>query len=126
MLDAQQRIRDFNFLTEQYLRCVRSETDQAQLGKDAATREQLMSERIVAHNAAQAKLMGYANCFNEQLRAFKASGGGSGALAADCSAQLAGAAAGSESNAASAGLLHAPLQVPRSRLGSTLVCERTM
>src|SRR5262245_43896628 len=47
-----------------YLRCIRGEASQSSVGKDDATKRQIVEDYIKAHNAAATELTGLARCFN--------------------------------------------------------------
>jgi TonB family protein len=68
----------------EYLRCIKGETSQATVGKDQATREQLLQNYVSSHNAAADQVAGIADCFNAQLETYKKTKGGAGGKTADC------------------------------------------
>jgi TonB family protein len=103
MADAVARMRTYNSDVEAYLRCLASEADQASVGKDRATGQSLYETRAALHNSAVERLTGLANCLNLELREFKATGGGSKAAEADCTAALTAVHEGAESNAPTTG-----------------------
>jgi TonB family protein len=75
----------------EYLRCIKGDTSQATVGKDQATREQLLKDYVASHNAAADQLAGLADCFNAQLETFRKTKGGAGGKTADCASFMAAA-----------------------------------
>lgn len=75
----------------EYLRCIKGDTSQSTVGKDQATREQLLKGYVDSHNAATDQLAGLADCFNAQLEAYRNTKGGAGGKTADCASFMASA-----------------------------------
>ncbi len=75
-----------------YASCLQGELGQKSIGKDQAAKEALNKQYSSAHAAAAQEVNGLANCFNEQLESFKASGGGTSMRPADCAKHIAAAA----------------------------------
>jgi TonB family protein len=75
----------------EYLRCIKGETSQATVGKDEATREQLLKDYVASHNSATDQLAGLADCFNAQLEIWRKTKGGAGGKTADCTSYMAAA-----------------------------------
>jgi TonB family protein len=68
----------------EYLRCIKGDTSQATVGKDPATRQQLMQNYVGSYKAATDQLVGIADCFNAQLETYRKTKGGAGGKTADC------------------------------------------
>jgi TonB family protein len=81
-----------------YVNCLEGETDQLEVGAGTNELQVTQSRHAEAHNAAVNELVGITNCFNEQLRTFRESGGGAGGAEADCTAQIDAANGGADPN----------------------------
>lgn len=92
MAEAQKAVVAFANAVVDYASCLQGELGQKSIGKDQAAKEALNKEYAAAHTAAAQEVNGLANCFNEQLESFKASGGGTSMRPADCSKHIAAAA----------------------------------
>jgi TonB family protein len=92
MAATQKQIVTFADAVAEYARCLQGELGQKSIGKDEAAKAELNKTYAAAHNAAADEVSGLANCFNEQLDTFKASGGGTAMRAVDCSKHVADAA----------------------------------
>lgn len=86
-----QALLEFDRDVGEYLRCIKGETSQETVGKDAQTREQLLKEYVASHNAAADQLTGLADCYNAQLETFRGTKGGAGGKTADCASHMAAA-----------------------------------
>lgn len=75
----------------EYLRCIKGETSQATVGKDAQTREKILQEYVDSHNSMSDQLAGLAACFNANLESYRSTKGGAGGKTADCSTHMAAA-----------------------------------
>ncbi|HEY0941596.1 MAG TPA: energy transducer TonB [Steroidobacter sp.] len=75
----------------EYLRCIKGETSQATVGKDAQTREKILQEYVDSHNSMSDQLAGLAACFNANLDSYRNTKGGAGGKTADCSTHMAAA-----------------------------------
>jgi TonB family protein len=98
MVDAMRRLRAYNESMNDYLNCLEGEKDQREVGAGVNELQQTQSRHVEGHNAAVSELVGITNCFNDQLRIFRESGGGAGGGEADCSAQIEAAKAGADPN----------------------------
>jgi TonB family protein len=92
MTSAGQQLVKFSDEVRDYLRCLNGEVSQKTVGKDEAARQQLAQEYLKAHQEAANELNGLADCYGEQLKTFKSSGGGTQQRPADCSSFIAAAA----------------------------------
>lgn len=92
MAAAQKSLVGFADQVREYLRCLNGETSQKSIGKDEAARQEIAKAHLAAHQTAADELAGLAECYNEQLKSFKSSGGGTQKRAADCSSFIAAAA----------------------------------
>lgn len=75
----------------EYLRCIKGDASQAQVGKDDQTREKILTEYVASHNSAADELAGLAACYNAKLEAYHSTKGGAGGKTADCSKHMAAA-----------------------------------
>ena len=75
----------------EYLRCIKGDASQAQVGKDDQTREKILKEYVASHNSAADELAGLAACYNAQLESYRSTKGGAGGKTADCSTHMAAA-----------------------------------
>jgi TonB family protein len=98
MLDAMHRLRAYNGSMNVYFNCLEGETDQLEVGAGVNALQEAQSRHAEAHNAAVSELVGITNCFNDQLRVFRESGGGAGGGEADCTVQIDAAKAGADPN----------------------------
>src|SRR5262245_65762282 len=60
LLDAHQKLREFDRQVGEYQSCLAGETSQKSVGKDEAARQQLAEAQVAAHNAAADELSGLA------------------------------------------------------------------
>ncbi|MET0658615.1 MAG: hypothetical protein ABW110_10730, partial [Steroidobacteraceae bacterium] len=86
LLEAHQKLREFDRQVGAYQSCLAGETSQKSVGKDEAARRQLAEAQAAAHNEAADELSGLAACLQAQIEAFKTSGGGTENKPADCDA----------------------------------------
>jgi len=100
MATAARKVREYNADMELYLDCLKTTAQQKTVGAGKKETFDTNLKLMEIHDDGVRRLTGIANCLNEQLREFKATGGGSGSKEpADCSAAMAAARAGAESNA---------------------------
>jgi len=100
MAAAARKVRQYNADMEVYLDCLKTTTQQKTVGAGWKESIDTHVKLMQIYDDAVVKLTGTANCMNDQLREFKATGGGSGSKEpADCSAAFAAVKAGAESNA---------------------------
>ncbi len=92
MATAQKDIVAFADAVAEYARCLQGELDQKSIGKSDAEKAELGKSYAAAYEPAAHEATGLAACFNEQLDAFKSSGGGKSMRAADCKRHIAAAA----------------------------------
>lgn len=92
MATAQREVIAFADTVAEYARCLEGELAQKALGKDDAEKAKLSETYATAYEPVAQQATGLAICFNEQLDAFKASGGGESMRAADCAQHIAAAA----------------------------------
>ncbi|HKQ83043.1 MAG TPA: energy transducer TonB [Steroidobacteraceae bacterium] len=86
LLDAHQKLREFDRQVGAYQSCLAGEVSQKSVGKDEATRQQLAAAQAAAHNEAADELSALAACLQAQIEAFKTSGGGTENKPAACDA----------------------------------------
>ena len=92
MATAQRDVIAFADAAAEYARCLEGELGQKALGKDDAEKAKLSEAYAATYAPLAQQATGLAMCFNEQLEAFKASGGGQAMQAADCAQHIAAAA----------------------------------
>ncbi len=92
MAATQKQVVAFADDVAKYVSCLQGELGQKSIGKSEAEKATLTKSYAEAHNEAADQVSGLASCFNEQLDAFKESGGGTQMRTVDCKAHIAGAA----------------------------------
>lgn len=97
MAATQKEVVAFADAVTKYVSCLQGELGQKSIGKSEAEKSALTKSYAEAHNAAADEVTGFATCFNEQLDAFKASGGGTQMQTVDCKTHIANAAQRAES-----------------------------
>jgi TonB family protein len=91
MAATQKQVVAYADAVTKYVSCLQGELGQKSIGKSDAEKAELNKQYAEAHNEAADQVSGLASCFNEQLDAFKASGGGTQMRAVDCKAHIASA-----------------------------------
>ncbi len=107
----------------EYLRCIKGDASQAQVGKDEQTREKILTEYVASHNSAADDLAGLAACFNAQLEAYRDTKGGAGGKTADCSKHMAAAKNRTPAPALAPGGTPAPSPIVKEADGHSFEAE---
>lgn len=92
MATAQKEVIEFANSIAEYARCLEGELGQKSIGKDEAEKAELGKSYVTAYEPAAQEAAGLAACFNEQVEAFKASGGGTSMRPVNCAQHIAAAA----------------------------------
>lgn len=92
MATAQKGVIEFANATAEYARCLEGELGQKAIGKDEAAKAELSKSYAAVYAPAAQEATGLATCFNEQVEAFKTSGGGTSMRPANCAEHIAAAA----------------------------------
>lgn len=92
MAAAQKGVVEFANAVADYARCLQGELGQKAIGKDEAAKAELNKTYAATYLPVAQEATGLAACFNEQVEAFKASGGGTSMRPANCADHIAAAA----------------------------------